>query len=246
MEHIDSVFVGLALAAICGIRCTVPLFFIGYWSLHYSLELSEPFQWLGTASWVAWFGTLAIAEGCIDAIPYLDHLLHLAFIVGAPVAGAIAVEALLVNAQSGLEVHVLALFGGYMGLSLQFMQGGLRVASTAATLGFGNPLLSIAESIAVLLMTAAVLHWPVAAIVVVVVLFCTPCGALWVYKKQQRPYRPEDYAHLEWRSLPSGPDGRPSGAHEADGVLADPGQAIRGYADSRPAPSAPSAPPAQV
>ena len=92
----------------------------------------------------------AVAESVADKVPVVDHALDAVQTLIRPLAGALAV--------AGTQAHLDPVTAGVLGLvlgaplagGLHAAKGGARLASTAATAGVANPVLSLAEDITAL------------------------------------------------------------------------------------------------
>ena len=141
---------GLGLAASAGLKTFVPLLVMAVAArLHlFGVQVSGPFAWLGSTGALVALSIATIVELAADKIPVVDHALSLAGTVLRPAAGALAAAA----AFSHLDPTTAALAGLIVGvptaLAVHSVQATTRVASTAATGGLANPIVSIAEDIA--------------------------------------------------------------------------------------------------
>jgi hypothetical protein len=174
-ERVHQVFaVGGLLSAFgvssaAGLNATLPLLTIGLLSRWGHLDIAPSYTFLGSTPGLIILGVVFIVDGVGDKIPGVDHVLHLIGMVGYPAAGAIAFAS-----QHGLVGHL----PGPVSLALGFVTAGgfhvtrsaVRPVATAATVGFGNPVLSGLEDVTSAVLTTLALLLPLLAMALVVVL----------------------------------------------------------------------------
>lgn len=153
-EHGSTLLVhvsmGIGLAACAGLRAFLPLFVVGLAGRLDLVPLSGSFEWL--ASWPALvvFGAALVVEVLADKFPVVDHLLDSVQTFVKPIAGALAM-ATVVEDWAPLYVTVFAVVvGGSAAELVHVTKAKLRLASSAATAGLGNPALSAAEDVGAL------------------------------------------------------------------------------------------------
>lgn len=158
----DSILVqvgcGVALAACAGLRAFLPLLAAGLAARFEVLPFAARYDWLATDPALVVLGVAVVLEIAADKIPLVDHALDWIEMVVKPAAGT----ALAVGALSGLDTlpaTVVGLVtGGGVAATVQVVEAKLRLASTLATVGLFNPVLSIVEdALALVLSIAAVL-----------------------------------------------------------------------------------------
>ncbi len=133
-----------ALTTTAGVRALLALAAVAI-SAHFNLiHPPDAFAWLGSpvAMWV--LGGLAVVEIFADKIPLLDHTLHVAQIAVKPAAAAILVGGSL-HAPSHEVLVTLMILGALNALGVHAAVASVRGASTIATGGIGNPVVSTAE-----------------------------------------------------------------------------------------------------
>lgn len=140
---------GLGLAAASGMRTFLPLLMMSA-AVHFELfgiTLGESMQWVGSTAALVTLAIAALIELTADLIPFVDNALSVIGNVTGPIAGAIAAWA----AFSHLDPAVAAIAGIIVGaptaLTFSAAQTGTRAASTAATGGLANPIISIVEDV---------------------------------------------------------------------------------------------------
>jgi uncharacterized membrane protein len=143
-----QVATGIGLAACAGLRAFLPLFVAGLAGRLGWVELHGPFEWL--ASWPALviFGVAVVTEILSDKIPLLDNLLDLLQGIVKPAAGAVLAAAVLIDLTPLQAVVVGLIVGGGTAGAVHLTKAKLRLFSSAATAGLGNPILSVGEDAA--------------------------------------------------------------------------------------------------
>jgi hypothetical protein len=145
MEQVLSVCVGIGLSAACGFRIFVPLLIMSMASLSGHLALAHGFEWIGTYPAMVAFSVATCLEIAGYYIPWVDHLLDTLATPAAIVAGII-VTASAVTDMSPFLKWTLAVIGG--GGAAGIVQSGTvltRAASSASTVGLGNPVVATLE-----------------------------------------------------------------------------------------------------
>lgn len=144
-----GLLLGLGLSASTGLNTFLPLlllsaaarFGIG------EIELGAKFEWLTSDAAIITLIVACVLELIADKIPAVDHFLDSAGTFIRPIAGAVASASVL----TGIDPMVAAILGIIVGaptsLGMHTLKAGTRVASSAATFGCANPVLSIIEDI---------------------------------------------------------------------------------------------------
>jgi hypothetical protein len=146
MEILLSVCLGIGLSAACGFRVFVPLLVMSVASISGHLDLSSGFGWIGTYPALVAFAVATAVEVAGYYIPWVDNALDTVATPIAVVAG-IVVAASCITGMSPLLRWTLAIVaGGGVAGAVQGLTATTRVAATAATGGFGNPLVATAEA----------------------------------------------------------------------------------------------------
>ena len=171
MEALQILLTAAALSAAAGFRAFLPLFGLALLQrTGLALPMADEFAWL---SGDAAFFVLAVAcvlEVAADKVPLVDNVLDTLGLFVRPVAGATAAVAATSDAGLGASIAAaaagFALSGGIAGLKLAE-----RGASTAATGGLGNPVLSVKDDAVAGATVAAGLLLPLLVPVVLVGVF---------------------------------------------------------------------------
>ena len=134
-------------------------------AMHFGyLHPSAAFAYLGTdgATWL--LAGLALLEFAGDKIPVVDHALQAAHFALKPIAAAILVGSAIPSNSSGSGGfgYGLMALGALNALGIHTGVTAARGASTALTLGIGNPFLSAIEDALAAAGVFAAIVWPFA------------------------------------------------------------------------------------
>jgi hypothetical protein len=168
-DFLPTLALAIALAASAGLRAWLPLLLacgLARWGV---LDLGPSFQFLASDKALILFGAATAIELIGDKVPAVDHLLDLIGTPLRPAAGALLAASVLGTVSDPLTAVVLGTaVGAPSALVPHVAKSALRVASTAATAGLANPLLSLVEDvIAVVTFVLAIL-----APLVVIAMIC--------------------------------------------------------------------------
>jgi hypothetical protein len=169
MGALLSLFSTLGLSTAAGLNAYIPLLMVGVLARYTSLiQLNAPYDILANPWVLLGLALLAILDMIGDKIPGVDHFLHLLGVVIHPVAGVI----LGLAAASGGQVDpTLAAICGLVVAGLTHAtRMAARPVATATTAGTANPVISLLEDLAALVMSALAIFVPVLAFLAVVVM----------------------------------------------------------------------------
>ena len=173
-----AVFSGLGIAAACGLRAFLPLLLLGGAARLGWVPLADGVGWLASTPALLALGTAAILELLGDKVPAVDHVLDIVGTVLRPAAAWLGAYAVLVDWPAPWG-QLAALVLGSGALLVHGLKAKVRIGSSVATLGHGNPLLSIAEDfVSVLLL--------VTALVVPALVIVAGGSLLWILARRAR------------------------------------------------------------
>ena len=156
---------GLALAS--GVNTYLPLFLMALFArFSHLVHISPHFQWLISDEALVVLGLLAACEILAQKLPALDNVWDFVHTLLRPLAGALAAGATL-SSDRAFELILTMFVGGTLATAAHSAKSSLRLLSTSKTLGLGNPILSLAEDIAVVAGTLAAVYAPWLMLVVV-------------------------------------------------------------------------------
>lgn len=144
-----GLLLGLGLSASTGLNTFLPLLLLSAAARFHvaGIELGGKFDWLTSDAAMITLVIACVIELIADKIPAVDHFLDGAGTFIRPIAGAVASASVL----TGLDPMVAAILGIIVGaptsLGMHTLKAGTRVASSAATFGCANPVLSIIEDV---------------------------------------------------------------------------------------------------
>lgn len=150
-QAILALVAALGLSSTAGLRAVATLFAIGVVSDinvngHPLLTLHGNFTVLGSTPVLIVLGVLTIVEILVDKFPVLDSLNDVIHTVIRPVVGAVIVAG-TTNTLSDTNVWIAAGVGAVLAFSVHATKSTTRVATTAATAGIGNPMVSTMEDV---------------------------------------------------------------------------------------------------
>lgn len=148
MELITSLALGIGLSACCGFRIFVPLLVTNIAALSGHYHFGQDFAWLGTTTAFYIFASAAVLEVIGYYIPWFDNLLDSIATPISIIAGTILTTSFIGEDISPTIKWVLGfLVGGGSAGVVQLGTTATRLASTATTAGFGNPIIATIENI---------------------------------------------------------------------------------------------------
>lgn len=148
------------VAASCGLRACLPLLTLGLAARMGVVHLGTASGWLASDLALWTLGGAAVLEMLADKVPVMDHVLDGVGLVLRPVAAALGAFALL-QQLSTPWAQVAALSLGLGALGVQAAKAKVRLGSTALTLGAANPILSLAEDLAALVLALVAILVPI-------------------------------------------------------------------------------------
>jgi hypothetical protein len=152
-DLLPSLALGIALAACAGLRAWLPLLLAGLLARAGWLELGPSFLFLASNKALALFAVASVIEIIGDKIPVVDHALDALGTPLRPAAGALLAASVLGHVSDPLSALALgAAVGAPVALVPHAAKSLLRAASTVFTGGVGNPILSLLEDGASLLL----------------------------------------------------------------------------------------------
>ncbi len=167
MEWILPVFTGLCLSAVTGFRAFLPPFILGllYKFLPEYVQINSGFAFLASDPVLAALGVAVLIEFLGDKIPWVDHLLDQINLPAKFIFSGILTFALIPGDQHWFYLLVALVFAETATLTVHAGKTGVRMSSTAATGGLGNPIIGIIEDVVTLAASLAAILFPFIAIV---------------------------------------------------------------------------------
>lgn len=169
IQTITTLFAALGLSSTAGIRAYLPLLALGIASDAGIIQLQGSFHDLGQPAVLIILGILVLGEFIIDKIPVIDHISDLVHTVIRPIAGAV-IMAGTANPISQHHPWIAALIGAVLAFAFHGAKAATRPAVSATTAGFGNPVISILEDVASVLMSILLLFAPIIGFILVLLI----------------------------------------------------------------------------
>ena len=158
-----DILTGLGLSGAAGLNAWLPAFAGALLTRLGVVDLGEPFDELSKTPALIVLGVLTAADFVGDKIPAVDHVLHSAGTVIAPVSGTV-----LFTGETDASVLLSLIAGGSTAGAVHLARSALRPVSTVTTAGVGNPVLSLLEDAGSALLTLFAFVVPVLAVLAVV------------------------------------------------------------------------------
>jgi len=167
---VPSLAMGIGLAACAGLRAWLPLFLAGLLARAGILELGPSYRFIASNQALILFGVATVVEMLGDKIPAVDHTLDALSTVLRPAAGSLLAAAVLWRVPDPLTALALGVaVGAPTALVPHAAKSALRAASTAFTGGLANPVLSLIEDLAALVVFVLTVLVPVAVALMILV-----------------------------------------------------------------------------
>ncbi|MEO5592283.1 MAG: DUF4126 domain-containing protein [Chitinophagaceae bacterium] len=180
---ISAIALGIALSACCGFRIFIPMLAGAVAAYNHWFSFSADMQWLGTLPAIICFATAAIIEVGAYYFPFLDNILDAVAAPLAIAAGTVLAFAILPagNNEPLLRWVAALIAGGATAGTIHIGTGLLRLFSTKATLGTGNPVVASGENAVAI--SASILSFVVPVIIATILLLVV----IWIgYKGVRR------------------------------------------------------------
>jgi hypothetical protein len=167
MNPLSSILSAFGLSTAAGLNAYIPLLTVGLVARYTDLiHLQAPYDLLANPYVLLIIAVLALIDFVGDKIPAIDSALHAVGLVVSPVAGAILF--LATNSTTGSVSPVLAAICGLiLAGSAHTARATARPLATATTGGVANPVISIFEDSAALVLSALAVVLPFVAFVLV-------------------------------------------------------------------------------
>jgi hypothetical protein len=171
VEIFLSICIGIGLSAACGFRVFLPLLCVSV-AAHFGVahvKLAPSFAWLASTPAMIIFGAATVAEIAAYYVPWVDNLLDTIAVPLAAIAGIFVTASVVADIDPLWRWTLAIIAGGGIATSTQLATTKARVTSSALTGGLGNPVLATIENVLSSILSVFSVLWPVAALVLVVV-----------------------------------------------------------------------------
>jgi hypothetical protein len=181
-ESIVAVLTALGLSTAAGLNPYLPLLITGALARTTDLlSLAAPYDRLEDPWVLLAIAAIGSVDFVGDKIPVVDHVLHAAGVLIAPVAGALV--ALAVTGSDAVDPSIALVLGVAAAGATHTARATARPAATALTAGAANPVLSLGEDAAAAVLSLTAVVVPLVALGLVLALF--GCFA-WVLTRTRR------------------------------------------------------------
>ncbi|MBL7950179.1 MAG: DUF4126 domain-containing protein [Flavobacteriales bacterium] len=172
LDVVWPIALGVGLAAACGLRVFLPLFFTSVLA-HFNVGdvgLREGFGWL--AEWPALLalGVATVAEAAAYYIPVMDHALDVIAVPLSTVAGTLVAMSTFVDLPPALSWGLALVAGGGVAGLVSAGTAAARLGSSLKTAGLGNPVVATAETGGAIGLSLLAWFIPLLALVLVLIL----------------------------------------------------------------------------
>ena len=146
-----AALLGIGLSASTGLNTFLPLLLLSAAARFNiaGIELGQKFDWLSSDTAIIVLIVASIAEIIADKVPAVDHFLDSIGTFVRPLAATLATASVLtgVDVNPTVAAVVGLIIGAPTSLGFHTLKAGTRIASSAATLGCANPILSLIEDV---------------------------------------------------------------------------------------------------
>jgi hypothetical protein len=181
-----AVLLGLGLSASTGLNTFLPLLLLSAAARFHiaGIELGQRFDWLTSDVAIIVLIVASVVEIIADKVPAVDHFLDAIGTFVRPLAATVATASVLTGADVNPTVAAVVglMIGAPTSLGFHTLKAGTRVASSAATLGCANPVLSLIEDVISLSLTLVAIFVPLAVPIALALLV----WLLWIVAKKIR------------------------------------------------------------
>lgn len=159
-SELELIAIGIVGCTTSGVRATLPLLVVclAHQNSGLPIDDAQVTAWLGGQGAAVSLALAYVLEFVIDKVPMLDHAAHVLLVPVHAAAGAIALAAPTLQADSppAATTGTLAL-GATVALGVHAVKATLRAASSAGTGALCNPVVSLAEEIVIVLLLVGAL-----------------------------------------------------------------------------------------
>jgi hypothetical protein len=148
VDLLQSIALGIALAACAGLRAWLPLFAVGISVRLGVLPLGDSFRFLGSNVALTVFAIATVIELLADKIPVVDHALDALSTFLKPVAGMVLAASVMWTVDDPIVALALGVMvGAPASLVPHTAKATLRGVLSPITAGLAAPVLSVLEDV---------------------------------------------------------------------------------------------------
>lgn len=141
-----ALVMGVSLSAACGFRVFVPLLVAGLAVRFGGVQVGESLQWISGDVALVGLGVATVVEILAYYIPAVDNLLDTVSVPLAAIAGTVLTGGMLADMPDAMQWTLAVVAGGGVAGTVSGTTAAVRAASTGATVGLGNPVVSTVEN----------------------------------------------------------------------------------------------------
>lgn len=172
LSYLLPIILGISLGASTGLHTTLPLLLVAA-AAHFgfgNFALRGDFAWLSSDTALIILLIAAILETIADKVPAVDHALDVVGSFARPVAATVAAAAVFGHGDRTTAAIVGLIVGAPAAFGVHAAKAGLRVGSSAMTLGCANPFISLIEDIIAAMLSLIAIFAPLIAVVLLIAL----------------------------------------------------------------------------
>ncbi|MEO8501405.1 MAG: DUF4126 domain-containing protein [Vicinamibacteria bacterium] len=148
VDLLQSIALGIALAACAGLRAWLPLFAIGVSVRLGVVPMGDSFRFLGSTTALTVFAIATVIEVIADKIPFVDHALDALSTFLKPIAGMVLAASVLWTVDDPIVALALGVMvGAPASLVPHAAKTTLRGVLSPITAGLAAPVLSTLEDV---------------------------------------------------------------------------------------------------
>lgn len=147
LTMILSFFLGIGLAASAGFRVFLPLLVMSVAAHFGIIPLDENWAWAGSFAAMATLSVASIIEIGAYYIPFLDNILDTIAVPMAGIAGTLLMATAMTDVTPILKWSLAIIAGGGAASTISATSATTRMASSVATAGIANPIVSTVETV---------------------------------------------------------------------------------------------------
>lgn len=146
MEILLSFFLGLGLAASAGFRIFLPLLAMSLATHFNFIPLADSWAWVGSIGAIMALSVASVIEVLAYYIPWVDNMLDTISVPLAGLAGTLLMAVALTDVSPFMQWGLAIIAGGGAASTISATTATTRMASSVATVGVGNPIVSTIET----------------------------------------------------------------------------------------------------
>ncbi len=170
MDAVSAAAFGLVLAACAGLRAFLPVFGAGVAVRTMGLEVPPSLEWMSSSTALVIFGVATVLEVLGDKVPIVDHVLDTVQAFTKPGLAVLAAIPFVHQLAPEHSVALAIIAGAPLALGVHTAKASARVGSTALTGGIANPVISLLEDVAAVILIVLAFLAPLLALLLAVAL----------------------------------------------------------------------------